>query len=617
MLWLADEHVPLLDSCMRYMLANSWVGGGATRFRDMLADQRTTMQWAFQSAIDNLAEQIQALGGQRGPVPRVTSVMNRVGGPDPNGFLGMDVTAMTGLVRDLDHAGHALAMAATRVTGELLAAGLPTLPAKQIAGAGAWATSQVPDLKRRLVILQQDADGGLTSPAMAAFGLFGGFALGANGSSYLLTRATNGDTSALGELQALQRTNPDPQLSAQINAWWRQLGHPAQEQLITTVPHLIGGLNGIPATTRDRANRAYLGQQQDEITRRLTQLRQSSQDAKDEIKDLELKLRQIDSISKSLALGGVKGIPPALLLSVGLGGLGRTAISYGDPDTADNIVTSVPGTGTKLDGFLADARRATVLWEEADKSADQRAVASIMWFEYDAPQLDLTGLLADRSVAAPYIAKRAAGPLTSFTDGLRASHQVGKDPLFTVLGHSYGSLVVGLAAQERRGAFADQLILVGSPGSGAMKAGELGADQVWVGESPQDFIADIGHLPVKGERGDKGVITGTLSSEGPFGTDPSDYSFGARQFLVQGGGSGSSYNISSHSSYWDNESISLKNMGLLVNGNYGRVVEIVPPKPNPAPQPPPVPPMPSTPGEPSIQPVPSPTPQPSPTPSGG
>jgi pimeloyl-ACP methyl ester carboxylesterase len=62
----------------------------------------------------------------------------------------------------------------------------------------------------------------------------------------------------------------------------------------------------------------------------------------------------------------------------------------------------------------------------------------------------------------------------------------------TLVGHSYGSLAVGLAL--RRGLAAGDVVFVGSPGVGVSSVSELGmtGEHVFVGETPSDAVADLG-----------------------------------------------------------------------------------------------------------------------------
>ncbi|RSN08681.1 hypothetical protein DMB42_19990 [Nonomuraea sp. WAC 01424] len=615
---------------MRQMTAHAWVGGGAGPFTQATRDQRTRLQQAFETAASQIAERIRALGGQATapslstPLPVATSM----GG----GYAGMNVEAMTRMVADLERAGHDLPAAGSQLSAALASACVSAAPAQQVTGVGTWATEQATDLRRRLTVLQQRPDGDMTNAAVLGFGLFGGSAPDPNGLGNTLTAAAAGDPSALEKVVAAQNTGKDPTLAARVSAWWQLLDPATRKRIIDAAPHLIGSLNGVPAATRDSANRAYLGLRKSAVGKRLAELREQEARMKQgarqsyirmEIDALEAEQRQIGAIEKSLALGGVNGRPPAFLLNFELGGLGKAAISFGDPDKADSVVTSVPGTGSKLEGIGGDASRAATLWDRASSTAPSHTkTASIIWLGYEAPQLDAGILRADTSVASPNLAQAGAGSLASFLDGLHATHQPTGTPRFTVLGHSYGSVVTGMAALTRKGTFADQLILVGSPGTMAARASDLGVKQVWVGESPQDPIADLGHLPLSGGRNPvSGVLTPWLpNGAGPFGTDPSNIAFGANRFVVDpkpasGPLAFTGYDIGAHSGYWDSQSESLKNMGFIINGQYDQVSKLPTPKQAPPPTPhltPPPQPVPSS--EPASPPPP--VPQPSPTPTG-
>ncbi|MEQ4719509.1 alpha/beta hydrolase [Nonomuraea sp. B19D2] len=633
---LAGDHVGALDSSMRYMAAHAWVGGGAGPFTQAMGDQRARLQRAFETAVAQIAERIRALGGNAA-APSLSTPL--AAAPSARGgYAGMDVEAMTRMVADLERAGHELPAAGGRLSVALASAGISAAPASQVGNVGAWAGGQVADLRRRLTVLQRRPDGEMATAAVLGFGLFGESAPDPGRVGDVLAAAAAGDPSALKKVIEAQNTGKDSTLAARVSAWWQMLDPAARQRLIDTAPQLVGSLNGVPAATRDSANRAYLALRKDAIAKRLAELRALDESlakgiiaadawrrmsTRREIEALEAQQRQIEAVTKSLALGGVNGRPPALLLALELGGLGKAAISFGDPDKADSVVTSVPGTGSKLEGIGGDAARAGTLWDQADASAPQVKSASIVWLGYTAPQLDAGILHADTSVASPHLAQAGAGPLAGFLDGLHATHQAAGAPRFTVLGHSYGSVVTGIAAQMRKGTFADQLILVGSPGTMALRAGDLGVKQVWVGESPQDPVADLGHLPLSGGRH---PITGVLqpafpNGPGPFGTDPSNIAFGAQRFRVDvtpvSGLLGfTGYDIGTHSGYWDDDSTSLRNMGSIITGQYDDVLKLPTPKPV---SPPTLLPTPSpVPSRPSPEPVspPLPAPQSSPTPPG-
>lgn len=615
---LAGEHIGALDPSVRHMAAHAWVGGGAGPFSVAIRGQRIRLQQAFETAAGQLAERIRALGGQAAAPSLATPLHITVS--SRGGYAGMDVEAMGRIVADLGRAGRELPVAASRLSAELTTACVAAAPAKQIAGVGAWARDQAADLRRRLTLLQERVDGDLAAPSLAGFGLFGGSAPDPGGLSQALNAAASGDPAALRKVLAAQNTGKDPTLAARVNAWWRLLDPDARRRLLAADPRLVGSLNGVPAATRDSANRSFLAMRKAAVDRRLAELRASRESsARSEIEALETEQRQIAAVEKSLAMGGIRGRPPALLLQIELGGLGKAAVSFGDPDKADSVVTSVPGTGSKLEGVGGDAARAVALWEQARRSADvPEKTASIIWLGYRAPQLDVGIVRAGTSVASPALAEAGAGPLAGFLDGLHVTHQPAGTPRFTVLGHSYGSVVVGMAAQARKGTFADQLILVGSPGTTAGRASDLGVKRVWVGESPQDPIADLGHLPLSGARH---PITGLLSpwfpnGEGPFGTDPSNIAFGADRFRVDSSPAGwTGYDIATHSGYWAEDSTSLRNMGNIVNGQYDEVSTLPTPRPKPVPTPQRTPPPTPRPDHGPVSP-PSPAPQTSPTPTG-
>jgi pimeloyl-ACP methyl ester carboxylesterase len=105
-----------------------------------------------------------------------------------------------------------------------------------------------------------------------------------------------------------------------------------------------------------------------------------------------------------------------------------------------------------------------------------------------------------------------------------------------VIGHSYGSLVTGMA-ESQQGLDVDETVLIGSPGVGVDSADELGDGNVWVGLAAFD---PVGY------------------SEW-FGLNPHDRAFGATRFHTG--------DISGHSSYFNEGSESLRNIGLITAGN--------------------------------------------------
>lgn len=173
-------------------------------------------------------------------------------------------------------------------------------------------------------------------------------------------------------------------------------------------------------------------------------------------------------------------------------------------------------------------------------------------------------LAEDAQVASTADAQGAAPPLDSFAAGLAATH----DPSFiahtVMLGHSYGSLVVGEAAVRAPGKLADDLAFVGSPGVGVNKAADLGvpAAHVFVGTAANDPVPDLPPAdPVD-----------WFSGSAHFGTNPAFPQFGARDFYVNPGNPVTVTDpIGAHSQYWDRNSASLKNLAHIVDGQVGQI----------------------------------------------
>ncbi|HEX5614477.1 MAG TPA: alpha/beta hydrolase [Acidimicrobiia bacterium] len=160
---------------------------------------------------------------------------------------------------------------------------------------------------------------------------------------------------------------------------------------------------------------------------------------------------------------------------------GRVIRVHGDLATADHVAVVIPGAGTNLWNFDAGTgARAEQLLGSMQEQGPASSVAVIAWLGYDAPDNLFqagTGGYADKG----------ADHLTRLVGQVRA---VNASASMTLVGHSYGSLVAGIATKEGADSDVDRLVLVGSPGAGVSTASELGAVDVWVGEAPGDWVAD-------------------------------------------------------------------------------------------------------------------------------
>jgi hypothetical protein len=177
-----------------------------------------------------------------------------------------------------------------------------------------------------------------------------------------------------------------------------------------------------------------------------------------------------------------------------------TAIEVvGDLATAARVAVLVPGVDTKLSDFdrglggvarRAPAVQARTLYASARADDPDARVAVVAWLGYHPP--DGVGLDAVREDRA----RAGAVALAAFVRGVLAQRP---GTAVTLIGHSYGAIVVGLAA-PRLPAVRD-VVALGAPGMGADRAAELGGARVWSALAPHDWIRrvpqarllDVGH----------------------------------------------------------------------------------------------------------------------------
>ncbi|MFJ4275087.1 alpha/beta hydrolase [Streptomyces coelicoflavus] len=369
--------------------------------------------------------------------------------------------------------------------------------------------------------------------------------------------------------------------------WWHGLSEEQQAAYISVHPEAIGWMDGLPATVRDESNRTVLAEARGAAQTRLdswvaqepkpayvereiinaqTGERWTAKVPTDEWREWEKKRKELEK-----PLNGMKAIQSRFdtyvnestrpyLLGFDDRNNGRAIVAVGNPDTADNVVTYVPGTGSKLSSIDGDISRAEVLQDQASATDPAHSTASIMWLGYDAPQ----GLLSDAT--DPKYADDAREPLSSFLTGIDTVH--GGAVNSTVLGHSYGTLVAGETLRDHPDLPVDNAILVGSPGVGADHAKDLniGADHVFAATAQNDLV-NLAPPPA-----------GTLAPLNPkaymrlfddhsimYGNDPTSDEFGGRTFQVADGGlPGSDGLMPAHSQYWEGDS--LNHMARIVTG---------------------------------------------------
>ncbi|MFK4150311.1 alpha/beta hydrolase [Streptomyces sp. NPDC004065] len=353
-------------------------------------------------------------------------------------------------------------------------------------------------------------------------------------------------------------------------AWWRGLTDEQKSAYISMRPDSVGKLDGLPSAVRDEANRIVLDETRaryqlefDRIPKppknewtTISELGWSSRVHSAEWTDwykkygdryyhLDKSLHGMKAIQGRFDKTGERGLPEAYLLGFSADDDGRAIVANGNPDTADHQAVYVPGTTSDLNSIEGNINRMVNVWDVAHSKSGGQTVSTITWLGYDAPDEVVKDARHDS------YAYDGAPAFNKFLDGLDASHSGDTPPHRTVIGHSYGSALIGAAAQKGT-LNADDVVFAGSPGVLVSGADEMDVPKghVWNEEGGSDPVPELGRPYLGGD--------GTII--------PSDPDFGANQMAT---------NTHGHSGYWDPSSKSLLNQALVVAGK-GDDVELKP-----------------------------------------
>ncbi|MFE5290497.1 alpha/beta hydrolase [Nocardia sp. NPDC056611] len=337
---------------------------------------------------------------------------------------------------------------------------------------------------------------------------------------------------------------------------WESLT-PAEKDALYEKDNYIGNRDGLPTVDRDHYNREKLD---DELTR--------AQNGDPALKD---KLADLQGIATALN-GSDRYL---MLMDTQSGSIPHAAIAAGNPDTASNVCTYVPGTTSRpsaMNGtntINGDMPRVDAMRQQAQKSGapDTSVVA---WFGYDAPP----ELLNATHVS---YADKGAPALDRFQDGLRASHE-GQPSYNTVLGHSYGTTLVGDSASHGRTLNADAVVLVASPGTTVQHASDLSLTGVPSSETPKHVFAtksDADPVALYAQKQEVSPLRWLArhANMDDFGVDPTWNRYGAQSFPSDHQGA-LGYDGNTHSEYWLPDSKSLRGMGDIIAGNGNEAVKI-------------------------------------------
>ncbi|GAA4897560.1 alpha/beta hydrolase family protein [Stackebrandtia albiflava] len=355
----------------------------------------------------------------------------------------------------------------------------------------------------------------------------------------------------------------------QITDWWNGLTEEERRHLLENEAPFVADTDGIPTVFRDLANRELLGDQIDQTRTEIAGLKEDKGDLlggpgsqgdrralDDQINAAEDKLAALEGLQNRINENGAAiynddgTYERSYLMDFNPEGDGQAVVAVGNPDTADNVVTMVPGMGSELSGVPGDLGRVERMVAAANTLDPTQETAGILWQGYDAPD-------GVHNAFSSSYAENGAPALGRFMSGLEAV-QGGPDAARnTLLGHSYGSTVVGHAATAEGGVATDQMVFAGSPGVAADHASELGvgADNVYATSATNDIINAVPDYPWT------------------HNASPVDQEFGAHVFDTPHDG-GPISPFAAHSGYWDNET-TLHSFAKIITGNGEHVPEVV------------------------------------------
>lgn len=358
-------------------------------------------------------------------------------------------------------------------------------------------------------------------------------------------------------------SGPLPDDPEQFHDLWDKLS-PQEKDWLYSQDHSIGNHPGMPWDPNDHLGKDHYNQLH------LLELRQNAQ------ADVDSLQQRVDALARQAYMGdhnaaaqfsalapqlaaarhtldGYKAVQGDMNRNDGvkryLGFIdanGHAAVAINNPDTATRNALFVPGTGQDLGAFSGADAKSKDMYDaamHADPTLKAGDVSVTTWMGYDRPMDVFAARHPDSALAG-------AGALDLFETGNRASH-VGSPSIDTVIGHSYGSTLVGAAASGGHQLEANNVIAVGSPGMLVNDVSGMNLDpgaKVYATLANNDIIGPA-----------------SLVTQFTLGPEPVSPGFGAT-ILAAAPGPTTNWGVDAHSSYWAPGNIALANMGAVIAG---------------------------------------------------
>ncbi|ONM46401.1 alpha/beta hydrolase [Nocardia donostiensis] len=313
----------------------------------------------------------------------------------------------------------------------------------------------------------------------------------------------------------------------QLREVWEDLSEADREELFRLDPFL-GNRNGIPHADRDLFNRRNL----DEISR---QARESE--------DFH---RSMSYSELSRMLDAQQTGEPRIYLSH-FDDNGRVAFSLDDPDFADNTAVLLEPAGREGDALQYAISTSQQLRQLALLTSPGDRTAVSFWGVYRQPQSFVETIF-------PQFAQDGVAGVREYHTGLRATHD-GSSGHITTVGHSYASVLAGHSAGGGATLDTDDIVFIGSWGTGVNNAGELSLGGVAPGNTAEHVFSTMAS-------GDHVQLM--PDTHGPLPTDPE---YGART-LESSSVIPDRWNSFDHSAdfYLASTNPAAQNIGLVITG---------------------------------------------------
>ncbi|MEO9239185.1 MAG: alpha/beta hydrolase, partial [Jatrophihabitantaceae bacterium] len=346
--------------------------------------------------------------------------------------------------------------------------------------------------------------------------------------------------SATGSTDATYQALRGARTPAEVQRQWQALTAAQQQQLIAAHPRELGALNGIPAPARDQANRSVLGSLTQQARDRVSSAESDLHAAAIRGDDFAAEAAYSRLAAEQKNVASLQAVQTVLndqsashyLLGIDTNDGGRWIVAAGNPDTAQHVLTLVPGIRNSLEApTVANlGMDANNILTAARNAAPGESTSVISWVGYHSPTLT--------QAIDPSYAQSGAGALQSFQQGLYATHDTATPFTSVVAAHSYGTVLTADAAQAPGGLRTDAIALLDSPGVPAPNAAALGVGHVFASATSNDGVVGVsdffGSLGANEYHANAMQIGAPLianpQDQGFHGIDPFTTSFGATRF---------------------------------------------------------------------------------------